>query len=683
MEYHEGSSHKFWEVQVDGSDVTTRWGRVGTKGQSKTKPHPDPESARRDAEKQAKKKLTKGYVEIPSADAPPAPSPVSLPPPASPDGEPWHRVVSWLAHHARAMFDGLPSGADDAAISELEGELGHTLPSEARAMLQAHDGSDAVRVIEYWSTLSVRGILEDWKGWCEFLGDDDCPEEGTPNGPVKPAWWSPHWVPIATNHAGDCLVLDFDPAAGGVPGQVVEVWHDEAERLVLAPSWKALLERYADDLVAGRFAFSAEEGWLEDQREDSAPYGIESPPLPPVPPQLLDPDTAPEAPRRAPGADDIVVQVGDSLGDVIQAAPEGATVWLAAGTHRLDGEWKLERSLTFVGEQIGRTVLEGTSTDDWFLVTAGTVVFEDLFFRRLGPKDAAADVLAAAGGTLEVRRCRLGGATAYDNSGGCGMRLWGEAQGSIRDSLVEHNDGAVTIRDTARGEVEGIIARHHRAGIYVWGESRARVVGCQVEACQDHGIGVFSDAEVDVLDNVTRNTNAGIFASGQVRVRVVGNHASKCRAHGLAIGPDNGSATVENNRSHLNGENGIMVWGNSTVTVASNHCASNGRSGLAWVGTGNGTVRANKFEENGEHALHIEGDAEVDIEGNHCVAGATGAAVVLMGQCVATVRDNHCVAAVGVALTASCRVTPADPEGLRKENDLDGSGTPVMDQRAK
>ena len=119
------------------------------------------------------------------------------------------------------------------------------------------------------------------------------------------------------------------------------------------------------------------------------------------------------------------------------------------------------------------------------------------------------------------------------------------------------------------------------------------------------------------------------------------------------------------------------------MTVASNHCASNGRSGLAWVGTGNGTVRANKFEENGEHALHIEGDAEVDIEGNHCVAGATGAAVVLMGQCVATVRDNHCVAAVGVALTASCRVTPADPEGLRKENDLDGSGTPVMDQRAK
>jgi parallel beta-helix repeat protein len=682
LEYQEGSSHKFWEVQVDGTDVTTRWGRVGTKGQSKTKSHADSESAQRDADKQAKKKQAKGYVEI-ASEAPPLPAPVSLPPPGSPVGEPWHRIVSWLAHHAPAMFDGLPGGAQEAAITELEGQLGHTLPSELRTMLQAHDGSDAVRVIEYWSTLSVRGILEDWKGWCEFLDDEDCPEESTPNGPVRPAWWSPHWVPVATNHAGDCLVLDFGPTAGGVAGQVVEVWHDDADRLVLAPSWKAFLERYADDLDAGRFAFNAEEGWLEDQREDSAPYGVESPPLPPVPSQLLDPDTAPEAPRREPGPGDIQVQPGDTLAEVLQTAPEGATVWLAAGTHRLDGEWKIGRDLTMVGEQIGRTVLEGTSEGNWWSITAGTVVFEDLWFRRLGPDDVGADVLDATGGTLHVRRCRIEGGTAHDNAGGAGLRLHEAGRGSIRDSLVQHNDGAVTIKDHAQGEVEGIIARHHRAGIYVWGQTRARVVGCRVEVCQDHGIGVFSDAEVDVLDNVTRSTNTGIFAGGKVRVRVMGNHTSNCVGHGLAIGPDGGSATVENNHSHLNGENGIMVWGSSTVTVASNHCACNGRSGLAWIGTGNGTVRSNKFEANGEHALHIEGDAEVEIEGNHCVAGATGAGVFLAGQCTATVRDNHCVGAAGVALAASSRVMPADSEGLCKANEIGGSGTPVMDQRVK
>ena len=31
LEYQEGRSHKFWEIQVDGTDVTTRWGHMGTK----------------------------------------------------------------------------------------------------------------------------------------------------------------------------------------------------------------------------------------------------------------------------------------------------------------------------------------------------------------------------------------------------------------------------------------------------------------------------------------------------------------------------------------------------------------------------------------------------------------------------------------------------------------------------
>ena len=32
-ELNDGKSHKFWEVEREGSSVTTRWGRVGTQGQ--------------------------------------------------------------------------------------------------------------------------------------------------------------------------------------------------------------------------------------------------------------------------------------------------------------------------------------------------------------------------------------------------------------------------------------------------------------------------------------------------------------------------------------------------------------------------------------------------------------------------------------------------------------------------
>jgi DNA ligase-1 len=63
FEFIEGNSSKFWEVSVDGPEVTVRFGRIGTQGQTQTKPLPDSQSAARHAEKLIAEKLKKGYVE--------------------------------------------------------------------------------------------------------------------------------------------------------------------------------------------------------------------------------------------------------------------------------------------------------------------------------------------------------------------------------------------------------------------------------------------------------------------------------------------------------------------------------------------------------------------------------------------------------------------------------------------
>ena len=36
-EFSEGSSNKFWEIELQGKAFTATWGRIGTKGQSTTK----------------------------------------------------------------------------------------------------------------------------------------------------------------------------------------------------------------------------------------------------------------------------------------------------------------------------------------------------------------------------------------------------------------------------------------------------------------------------------------------------------------------------------------------------------------------------------------------------------------------------------------------------------------------
>jgi len=55
------SGGKFWECQVVGKTLKTRWGREGSDGQSKTAKFPTEEKAQKEAEKLIRQKNKKGY----------------------------------------------------------------------------------------------------------------------------------------------------------------------------------------------------------------------------------------------------------------------------------------------------------------------------------------------------------------------------------------------------------------------------------------------------------------------------------------------------------------------------------------------------------------------------------------------------------------------------------------------
>jgi DNA ligase-1 len=63
FEFVEGSSSKFWEIQVAGTEVTVRFGRIGTNGQTQTKAFGDDAAAKAHADKLIAEKTGKGYVE--------------------------------------------------------------------------------------------------------------------------------------------------------------------------------------------------------------------------------------------------------------------------------------------------------------------------------------------------------------------------------------------------------------------------------------------------------------------------------------------------------------------------------------------------------------------------------------------------------------------------------------------
>jgi DNA ligase-1 len=63
FEYTDGGSNKFWEISQSGNSMTTRWGRIGSTGQSKTKGLADERAAANAVAKLIQEKTDEGYIE--------------------------------------------------------------------------------------------------------------------------------------------------------------------------------------------------------------------------------------------------------------------------------------------------------------------------------------------------------------------------------------------------------------------------------------------------------------------------------------------------------------------------------------------------------------------------------------------------------------------------------------------
>jgi predicted DNA-binding WGR domain protein len=63
FEFVEGTSSKFWEIQLDGTSFTTRYGKIGTPGQETLKEFDTADKAKKEYDKLVAEKTKKGYAE--------------------------------------------------------------------------------------------------------------------------------------------------------------------------------------------------------------------------------------------------------------------------------------------------------------------------------------------------------------------------------------------------------------------------------------------------------------------------------------------------------------------------------------------------------------------------------------------------------------------------------------------
>lgn len=87
FEFTEGTSKKFWEIELQDTGFTVRWGRIGTNGQSQQKSFANAQKAQAEHDKLVAEKEKKGYAEVGGApNTVVATRPATAPnPPAAPE----------------------------------------------------------------------------------------------------------------------------------------------------------------------------------------------------------------------------------------------------------------------------------------------------------------------------------------------------------------------------------------------------------------------------------------------------------------------------------------------------------------------------------------------------------------------------------------------------------------------
>ena len=139
---------------------------------------------------------------------------------------------------------------DEAQLERLDRDLPFTLPDDVRSLYRLHNGEserngEPSGIFFGLPWLSLEGALSDWQMW-HGLADGDFSDidqdiVSVPEGHIKKNYINTRYFPISRDGGGNNIVIDLDPGAEGVKGQVINYGRDEDTRYVIAPSLEDFL----------------------------------------------------------------------------------------------------------------------------------------------------------------------------------------------------------------------------------------------------------------------------------------------------------------------------------------------------------------------------------------------------------------------------------------------------------
>lgn len=177
----------------------------------------------------------------------------------------WKRIRAWYEENVKELpyldfFDWGPP-ASRHELASLEEGVECVLPNDVRETYAIYNGDNKQCVLPGGYLMDLSEVSKTWKMF-KTPFDEGLFEgsETTPEGPIKPDWWNPRWIPVLHNGGGDYHCIDMDPAPGGSVGQFFKFQHETGPSNVLALSFGEFLEDFANDLEAKKYVFDTEQG---------------------------------------------------------------------------------------------------------------------------------------------------------------------------------------------------------------------------------------------------------------------------------------------------------------------------------------------------------------------------------------------------------------------------------------
>jgi cell wall assembly regulator SMI1 len=174
-----------------------------------------------------------------------------------------NRINLWLTSSGGEFaFNG---GASSGEISELETEIGLSLPDDLKHYLSIYDGEAHISdgIIGNWKLLGHRLISKCFYQQNALLRDGNFGDNTNKSTPyVKGYWWNPKWIPIVSSESGHYHCIDLDPNNEGELGQIILFLHDGDSRFLIARTLSEWFLKIADDLDKGKYKLVDDNGYL-------------------------------------------------------------------------------------------------------------------------------------------------------------------------------------------------------------------------------------------------------------------------------------------------------------------------------------------------------------------------------------------------------------------------------------